>query len=111
MGRPLGGRGSLAWLHSAGHTSTQPGGRGYHGDEKIRVPVESLVPTPSRAPPTCSVSSPQFCLLRMLFSTKSPTARASAAMLSRERWSLMELGGGGGGEGRGGEGRGGEGME
>ena len=70
---------------------------------------------PSPAPPTCRVSSPQFCLLRMLFSTTSPTASASAAAVSRERWSLMELGGRKGkGEmgGKGGEGGGeGEGKE
>ena len=48
----------------------------------------------------------------MLFSTTSPTASASAAAVSRERWSLRELGRRGWGEERGGmdgKGRGGEG--
>ena len=38
----------------------------------------------------------------MLFSTTSPTASASAAAVSRERWSLRELGRRGWGEERGG---------
>ena len=40
----------------------------------------------------------------MLFSTTSPTASASAAAVSRERWSLRELGRRGWGEERGGRG-------
>ena len=97
------GRYSRTWPCSATHKSRQPEGEGIcnHGDMQIMVPMNFNTAPPPSAPPTCRVSSPQFCLLRMLFSTTSPTASASAAALSRDRWCLRDLEGREGrGEGR-----------